>query len=137
MKQRSSNKHVISNCKQCLKPEDHCRHTTLSHLQDGVANSEKVYFLPCTIALSTVILFLKHKPCRVSCQQFFNDRMISTNIRKLIADKLKYRRKLQETHVGRNPYKAPVVTSWSLSLSLLLSNIYILSRFSNTRVRPR
>ena len=34
----------------------------------------------CTIALSTVILFLKYKPCRVSCQLFFNDRMISTNI---------------------------------------------------------
>ena len=68
-----------------------------------------IYIL--TIALSTVILFFEHKPCRVSCQQFFNDRMISTNIRKLIADKLKYRRKLQETHIGRNPYKATIVTS--------------------------
>ena len=35
-----------------------------------------------TVALSTVILLRKHKPYRVSCQQFFNDRMISRNIRK-------------------------------------------------------
>ena len=64
------------------------------------------YILPCiksvsTIALSTVILLLKHKPCRVSCQQFFNYRMISTNIRNriLVAAKLNHSRKLQETHV--------------------------------------
>ena len=33
-----------------------------------------------TIALSTVILFLKHKICCVIFQQFFNDRMIPINI---------------------------------------------------------
>ena len=63
----------------------------------------------CTIPQSTVTLFLKHKPCRVSCQQSFNDRMISTNIWILVAAKLKRPRKLQETHVWGNPYKAPIV----------------------------
>ena len=55
----------------------------------------------CTIELSTVILFLKHKPCHVSCQQFSNDRIIPTNIRKsiLVAVKLKHPRKQQEAHV--------------------------------------
>ena len=64
----------------------------------------------CTIALSTVILFLKYKPCLVSFQQFFNDRMISTNIRKSnTSSQTKDPRKLQETHVWGNPYKAPIV----------------------------
>ena len=37
---------------------------------------------------------VKHKPCRMSCQQFFND-----SIYILVAAKLNHSRKLQETHV--------------------------------------
>ena len=39
--------------------------------------------------------------------------------------------KLQETQSSN------CATSWSLSFLLLLSNIYILSKFSNPRARPR
>ena len=57
----------------------------------------------CTIALSTGILFLKHKSCRVSCQQFFSDRIFQqtfeNGIYTLVAAKLNRPRKLQETHV--------------------------------------
>ena len=63
------------------------------------------------IQLGFFIILLKHKPCRLSCQQFFKDRIISTNIRNriLVAAKLKHPRKLQETHVWGNPCNAPIV----------------------------
>ena len=61
----------------------------------------------CTIVLSTFISFLKHKLYRMSCQQFFNDRMISTTFENqiLVVAKLKHPRNYKKLQFERVPIK--------------------------------